>query len=159
MLGFPIGVWMGALPDPPNSPAHFTLTLAFTEMCIPATGVSTGCWIGPFNNVMHSRVRSLLSDEHTSLVPFHRLSPPCPSIPPSKVFRFVCSFPLHEDLTTSDLTIWTNLIGRPLPQPAETHRVSRVRRGGGGIHFIARRLLDLPNALHFMKIMTLVAHQ
>ena len=39
MLGFPLGVWMGALPDPPNSPAHFTLTLAFTEMCTPATGV------------------------------------------------------------------------------------------------------------------------
>ena len=78
MLGFPLEARMKAFPDPPNSPTRFALTLAFTEMCTPATGMPAGRWIDPFNNVVHLYVRSLLSDEHTSLIPYYR-----PLVPPS----------------------------------------------------------------------------
>ena len=86
-LDSPFEARMKAFPDPPNSPTRFALALAFTEMCTPATGMPAGRWIDPFNNVVHLYVRSLLSDEHTSLIPYYR-----PLAPPSHPSRFSGSY-------------------------------------------------------------------
>jgi len=151
--------WMKAFPDPTNSPAHHTRTLGIhCPRPIKATHVDT---ISSFCGVVRLEVTvGQLYHGGITLVPLHGLSPVLRSLrldfatlPDSDIFGLICSFPLLEDLALSSISRgqrdgqWTT----PSTSPRLTGslELSRVTEG---IQPITRRLLDLPNGLHFTTI-------
>jgi len=158
-----VGSWMKTFPDPSTSPADYTCTLKVLDIWA-ATAASH--WLRAFRQVVRLHMVTLATDEdQISLVPFHGLWPALrslrlgfDSIPPSKVFDFMCSFPLLEDLmlfhigheNTSD--IWIT----PSTSPKLTGSLDLGAMWG--IWPTARRLLDLPNGLHFTRIALVCVH-
>jgi len=116
-----------------------------------------GGWIRSFHNVVQLRLERITWEGPRSpLIPFHRLSPTVRSLSLActsfEVFDLICSFPLLEDLGLILLTAgsaggWT----APLTSPKFTGSLELMTRAGG-IRPAVRRLLDLPNGLHFAKI-------
>jgi len=153
--------WIAAFPDPLNSPAHYTRTLTVIGLrLVTGTGEDVTPWIRAFHNVVHLHVETKCwsGPDLASHVPFHGLSPAIrslrlesPDTQPSIIFKLICSFPLLEDLTL------LTLISAPAPDEWTTPSTSPTLTGSlllsGGISpTITRRLLDLPNGLHFTKI-------
>ena len=101
--------WKETFPDPPTSPGHYTktLTIKYPHAITPADAEAGG-WIRGFSRVVGLELdtRNTHADESgISLVPFHGLSPAIKSLrigfgtlPPSKIFNLILSFPLLEDL-------------------------------------------------------------
>ena len=103
-----------------------------------------------------------LDPMEVSLVPFHKFAPTLKTLrvnsllfPLSQVFNLICSLPLLEDL---------DLIGRDgwaadddnLSTPSTAVPLTPAFTGTLQLHpemiSTARRLLDLPNGLHFRKL-------
>ena len=130
---------------------------------------SVRCWYGqrcdsldpllPQCRALHLDVetRGRTSFERASLSLFPGLSPAIKSLrlkslhtPPCTLFDLIYSFSLLEDLTLLALA--------PVPEPDHWTTPSTFPRFtgslllSGGIGPITRRLLDLPNGLHFTKI-------
>ena len=151
--------WKKAFPDPSNSPAHHVRSLSIRyKSAVAATDV--GGWVHPFHNLTHLRLESLdWGGSLSSLVPFHGLSPTLRSLSLRvaylEVLDLICSFPLLEDLTLLSLRRESNVWNTPLTSPKLTGSLNL--RAVDGIRPAARRLLDLPNGLHFAKIM-IVCH-
>ena len=162
-------LWMKAFPDPSNSPAHYARTLAILGgKLVAAASTDVGRWILAFHNVVHFHVNAGSWVENwgynyqISLIPFHGLSPTIRSlclyssfIPSSETLDLVCSFPLIEDFTfisydrENEPKEWT----APLTSPKLTGSLKLESVVGGiGLGSAVRRLLDLPNGLHFRKI-------
>ena len=155
--------WMKTFPDPLNSPADYTWTLKILDIC-HATAASH--WLRAFRHVVRLHIVTLATDEdQISLVPFHGIWPALKSlrlgfdsIPPSEIFNFMCSSPLLEDLmlfhigheNTSD--IWIT----PSTSPKLTGSLDLGAMWG--IWPTARRLLDLPDGLHFTRISLMCVH-
>ena len=153
-------LWMAAFPDPLNSPAHYTRTLTVIGLrFVAGTGNDVTPWIRSFHNVVHLDVetRGRTSFERASLSLFPGLSPAIKSLrlkslhtPPCTLFDLIYSFSLLEDLTLLALASvpepdhWTT--------PSTFPRFTGSLLLSGGIGPITRRLLDLPNGLHFTKI-------
>jgi len=98
-------------------------------------------------------------DQGVSLAPLHGFSPVIrslhltfTSLPNSKVFDFICSFPLLEDLALVSRTRRDS--DMPWNPPSTSPRItgSLELQLIEGIQFTACRLLDFPNGLHFTKI-------
>ena len=158
--------WMKVFPDPSNSPAHHTRSLSIRELSkilisTPA-GMDMGRWIRAFYNVVHFvfdldinySVKGRYDDHIASFLGF---SPTVRSLrvtsTSSKVFDFVCSFPLLEDLALINIYSERDTVRRrrtPSTSPKLTGSLYLSARGG--ICSSARQLLDFPDGLRFTKI-------
>jgi len=149
--------WKMSFPDPANSPAHHIQTLS---ICHPhlIRAVDT---ILTFCNVRRLDVFARGSkNPWISLLPLHGSFPilrslylSFDSLPDSVILDFICSFPLLEDLTL-DCVGYGNRVQR-WDAPPTTPRLSgtlQIETGFRGTRSIIRRLLDLPNGIHFSKI-------
>ena len=160
-LGPPIESWMKAFPDPSNSPAHHTraLTIRGTRSVI-AAGADVDRWIRAFHNVVHLHLDILgWSNDQASFAPFHGLSPTVrslhlsfTSVPPSEVFGLLCSFPLLEGFTLLAFSHKDEVEGCTAPSSPRLTGSLGLRILAEGISHTARRLLCLPNGLHFTRI-------
>jgi hypothetical protein len=98
-------------------------------------------------------------DDGTSLVPLYRLSPALrslqlafASLPDSQVIGLICSLPLLEDLALVCIGHGNRDDGWNAPSTSPRLTGSLELRMVEGIQPIAHRLLNLPNGLHFTKI-------
>ena len=116
-----------------------------------------GCgWLDPHLSQCHPLEPHLPGRSSAFLVSFHGLSPTVRSLHLSSTttesFNLVCSFPLLEDLSfvffgsKSEPDRWNV----PLRSPKLTGSLDL--RTPMGTRSVARRLLDLPDGLHFTKI-------
>jgi hypothetical protein len=155
-LEFHIELWKKAFPDPSNSPAHHTRSLSICGiLLIPAADFDVGDWIHTFHNLVHLHLESIGCEDHpVTLVPFHGLSPTLRSLSlraiSSEVLDLVCSFPLLEDLALASLSPGSGTWNTPLTSPKLTGSLNLTTFGD--ILPVARRLLSLPNGLHFTRI-------
>ena len=153
--------WMKAFPDPSNSPAHYARTLEIRGLEVfDRAGADARAWFHSFNKITRLFVNTVEWDtaRGTTLIPLHELSPSLKSlqisrrsIPSPKVLDLICSFPLLEDLqlhslgTEKDTDHWV--------VPSASPKFAGYLHLTGKNHFIARRLLDFPDGLHFSKVL------
>ena len=118
-----------------------------------------------FCNVIHLRLEWLSGENHqASLVPSHGFSPALRSFRLTSVHTFeffdlVCSFPLLKDLTLASFIPESNPSGWNVPLTSPKLTGSLGLRMVRGTRLAARRLLDLPDGLHFMKITVLCSSE
>ena len=154
-------MWKGAFPDPSNSPARHTRTLSIYGIPAPtATDEEVDSWIRAFHSVVHLRLESL---NQAALLPFYGLSPTVRSLrltyTTPEIFPFVCSFPLLEDLALVGLDYQTDAGGWNAPLTSPKLTGSLDLRVFGSVRPVVRRLLDLPDGLHFSKITVLFSEE
>jgi len=157
-LGLSVGSWKNTFPDPMDSPARHTRTLSIHQPhLIKAAHMDT---ISTFHRVVCLNVIAGGYGGENSLVPLHGFSPVLRSLrlasavlPDSKLFDLVCSFPLLEDLALISHDSARSDEGRSIPStsPGLTGSLE-LDAMLNGIHSTTRRLLDLPNGLHFTTI-------
>jgi hypothetical protein len=151
-----IELWKKTFPDPPSSPAHHTRSLSIRGIPpITAADGDVGGWIRTFQNLTHFHLESIgLNDRQVPLVAFHGLSPTLKSLRltciSSEVLDLICSFPLLEDLALISLGPGSDAWNTPSTSPKLTG--SLELKAFGEFRTVARRLLDLPDGLHFTKI-------
>ena len=159
--GSPIESWMKAFPDPLSSPAHYTHSLCIRDPGVVPTGART--WVRSFRHVRELSVRTFGWKEPRGISPVHLngLSPTLTSLhltsfgtSISEIIGLICSFPLLEDLSLystfeTDDDGWT-------PPPTSPKFAGSLRLRGDN-RFTIRRLLALPDGLHFSTIQ-LVCH-
>jgi len=155
--------WVKTFPDPANTPAHHTRTLSVlypTHYPRLIKAARTGIF-SSFSSVVHLSLSvGWWHDETFSHVPLHGLSPVLRSlhlsfvvIPHSEILTLICSFPLLEDLALDSVRPeqrdgqWTT----PSTSPRLTGSLE-LCIGMGGMQSITNPLVDLPNGLHFTKI-------
>ena len=163
--------WKTVFPDPSTSPARYAKTM-FTgcPRVLTALAAKEGCWVSAFSRVVDLKmniVGRIGENKAISLVPFHRFSPVLKcldilysDIPPSKIFKFICSFPLLEDvlLRTLDHSLTErdhSLTERPIivqPSSSPVFSGTLTVRHGAEIGPIASRLLSLPGGLRFRRL-------
>ena len=174
--------WKETFPDPSTSPAHYvhTLSVKFPQV-ITVKDAEEGGWIRTFSRVVCFNVDSRmpdLNDLGISLSPFRGFSPILRSLrvfsillPYSQILGLVRSLPLLEDLMLvlygsiddddgddddsddgddPDTNGLPTAVSPPAPSPVFTGALGIVLLRGMGP--IARRLLDLPNGLHFREV-------
>ena len=160
--------WRNTFPDLVESPAYHAHTLFIGCPHAVTTGdAEVGGWIRAFYNVVNLEVWTGLDsdDRDVSLIPFHNFSPAlkslrvfASSIPRSRVFDFVSSLPLLEDLAMIDHTHVDGLGGsdwcwdgfRPSTSPVLTGTLElNLKRR---MEPTVRLLLSLSNGLHFRKL-------
>jgi len=153
--------WKNTFPDPSNSPARHTLALIIDcPEVITAADAEEGGWIQAFSRVVHLVVRSCVKDGTISFAPLYGFSPilkslhvssPMPQGP--QLSGLVLSFPLLEDLTLicrdQFLNEGLNVTQADVPETSPPFTGSLEIQPFGGLGITARRLLDLPNGLHF----------
>ena len=153
-----IELWVEAFPDPTNSPARHTRTLSIhSPHRIKAAHADT---VSSFCSVVRLDVTTgQWNNETPTLISLHGLFPVLRSLyltfialPDSEIFALICSLPLLEDLEFRSLGCghrdgrWTT----PSTSPRLTGSLDL--RKVEWIQSITRRLLDLPNGLHFTTI-------
>jgi hypothetical protein len=114
-----------------------------------------GGWIRTFHNLVHLDLQRFCRlRERASLTPFYGLSPTLRSLrltfTSSEVLDLICSFPLLEDLALISLRHGSNPRKIPPTSPKLTGSLSLSDIGE--IRPVVRRLLNLPDGLHFAKI-------
>jgi hypothetical protein len=154
-----IELWKKAFLDPSNSPAHHTRSLTICGIPVVTTAdTDAGGWIRTFHNLTRLHLESLSWGEHVSLVPFHGLSPTLRSLrltcTSPDVLDLICSFPLLEDLALIYPSHGSDVWNTPPTSPKLTGSLNLSMFGG--IRPVARRLLSLPNGLHFTKIIVML---
>ena len=147
----PVEWWKKAFPDPSNSPAHHTRTPSISNMSFNTT--TLGDLINTFPNI----VRLQLSDLSLAFpAPFHELLPTVRSLELSytslEAFYLIYSFPLLENLSLNALFPRSDTDGWNPPLTSPTFTGSLILRAGEGTHSVIRRLLVLPDGLHFSEI-------
>ena len=161
--------WKKTFPDPSTSPAYYTRTLLVgCPQDVTAADAEEDGWIRTFSCVARLEVDTGwdVNDWGVSLTPFHALSPVLKSlcvssvhIPPLWVFGLARSLPHLEDLTLmtygtakdDDLDVYGPPTTIPPPSsPPFTGTLILFLPGGVGP--TARRLLGLPNGLHFRTL-------
>ena len=159
--------WKKAFPDPSRSPVHYTHTLAVgCDPAIMAADAEEGGWIQTFSHVVSLALETTKygGEEELSFVPFHKFSTSLRSLrvfsillPPSQVLNLIRSLPLLEDLALIGHGMWDSdddeSDGPPTAFPSASPALTGTLelflfQGRTGV---ARRLLDLPNGLHFRK--------
>ena len=162
--------WKKTFPDPSHSPAYYarTLVVKYPQVVTAADGEDGG-WIRTFSRVVRLDVytrKSNPNDSEVSLSPFHGFSPILKTLrvcskllPHSLISGFVRSLPHLENLSliaygsanNDDLDISGPPGATPPPSsPPFMGSLSLVLFRGIGP--VTRRLLDLPNGLHFRKL-------
>jgi len=147
-----IELWKKTFPDPQDSPAYHTRSLAICGTpVVTAADEGVGGWIRTFHNVVHLQLSRL---DRASLVPFHGLSPTVRSLRLSQttpdVFGLICSFPLLENLALNALEGDADGWNTPSTPPKLTGSLDL--RMSGRAHSVTRRLLELPGGLRFSRV-------
>ena len=162
--------WKKTFPDPSNSPAYHTHILSVgCPQAVTMADAEEGGWVRAFSRVVQLEVDSSLDslgDSEVSLAPFHAFPPILRSLrlfsitlPLSRIFGLVRSLPLLEDLSlivygipnNDDLDAGGPPIGiSPPSSPVFTGTLRLALSDGMGP--TVRRLLDLPNGLHFRQL-------
>jgi len=157
-----IELWKEAFPDPSDSPACNTRVLSIRGLpAVTAADAEGTGWIHTFHRLVKLDLDTFGYDDHQiSLVPLHQVSPNLTSltlchtsISPSEVFGLVCSFPLLEDLALLSCDGRSDTDGWDVPPTSPKFTGTLDLRSMGGIRSVAHQLCDLPNGLHFNKIM------
>ena len=160
--------WKTVFPDPSTSPARYARIMCTgCPRVLTALAAKEGCWVSAFSRIVDLNmniVRRIGENKVISLVPFHGFSPVLKSldilysdIPPSKIFKFICSFPLLEDVSLH--TMDHSLTERPIvvqPSSSPVFTGSLRVRHEAGIGPIASRLLSLPGGLRFRRLCLLL---
>ena len=163
-----IELWKKTFPNRSNSPACHTHTLLVRcPEVITAADAEEGGWIRTFPRVARLRVHgNPANDMEVSLIPFHVFSPVLKSLsiffntlPNSQVFDLISSLPLLEDLTLVidgvDVGGASNLDAAPaVVQPPTSCAFTGTLELTlfKGMEPTTRRLLGLPNGLHFRSL-------
>jgi hypothetical protein len=155
--------WKEIFPDPANSPAHHTRFLVVHRPeVVTVADAEEGGWILTFSNVERLELWNEVSAGGLNLLPFQNFSPVLKSLrfnfdsfPLSKAFNLICSLPLLEDLSLKigdvEIDDGDSTVFRPPTSPPLTGTLTlNLRRGGD---YFVRRLLDLPNGLHFRDLL------
>ena len=164
--------WKGTFPDPITSPAHYTKTLHVSclRFVVPMDA-GVGGWIRGFSRVVNLEFNTrytLHADElAVFLAPFHGLSPAVKTLrvdfavlPPSRIFNFILTFPLLEDLTLIGDVDNTSIDNDDdLNELLTAVRLSNPPAFNGSLELplnrgtrpIGRRLLFLQGGIHFRK--------
>ena len=164
--GHDIESWMKTFPDPSNSPAHHTRSLRFSNLAsITAASAHAGTYVHPFHHVVELKVKTRWPDSlRTSLAQFKRFSPSLRSLclsristTLSEVLDLICSFPLLEDVRLDGVVAesGTDQWHAPLTSPKLTGLLHLNDKN----HLVARRLLDLPDGLHFSEILVVCPNE
>jgi len=163
--------WKETFPDVANTPAcHTRRLLVGCPWLVVAADAEEGGWIRAFSAVASLEITVASHDLHftaskVSLAPFHNFSPTLKSlrVDPTifqypRLFDLVLSFPLLVNLSL--VCYYGILFGYrgsdgpqsvvPSTSPALSGNLNFCVTGGAGK--AARRLLDLPNGLHFRRI-------
>jgi hypothetical protein len=172
--------WKETFPDPANSPACYTETLYIGLYIIAAGETEVGGLLRDFSRVVRlevgsTRVGSLVGASEVSFIPFYGFSPilksirvVVPALLSSRLFKFILSFPLLEDLAVT--------VRRPPTDNAdgsaegETPTATQPRNApifpgtielllAGGMEPFARRLLSLPGGIHPRKLALTWLHE
>jgi len=150
-------LWKNTFPDSTNSPAHHTRTLfiSYPDFIRAPDTILTFC-----NVERLDVIAGRSNDARISLLPLHGSFPILRSLylsfyslPDSGILDFICSFPLLEDLTL-DCFGYGYSVQRG-NAPSTSPRLSgsfKIKAGFEAARSIVRRLLDLPNGIHFAKI-------
>ena len=157
-----VKLWEETFPDPFNSPARYTRSLTIRRSrVVISVGRGVGCWIRTFSGIvrLHVDIRGN-GGEEDPFATLRGLSPTLKSlrlaygssVPSSKIFSLVCSFPLLEDLALLSPGNNSNIDGRNIPStsPKLTGHLDLTMIGG--IRPAVDRLLELPGGLRFSKI-------
>ena len=163
-------LWKKTFPDQASSPAQHTriLFIGCVEV-VTAADAEQDDWIRTISRIARSRAHSNPPPRPNylgvSLVPFHGFSPILrylrilsTTLQNSQIFDLISSLPLLENLTLGINGIDDNVLNsdvlptvlRPSTSPALTGALDLALFKGMGP--IARRLLGLPNGLHFRKL-------
>ena len=161
--------WKTTFPDPTNSPAYHTHTLSIgCVQFIEEADAEEGGWIQTFSRVERLIVNCPWMNFYPaaiSLAPFHKFSSTLKSLdltslllPLSQIFYLIHSLPLLEDLSLIGRD--TSVVNDDKLDPASTVVPQTSPPFTGtlklplylGMTNTARRLLDLPNGLHFRKL-------
>ena len=160
--------WKKTFPDPANSPAYHAHSLFVgCIQIVEEADAEEGGWIQAFSSVERLTVNRPWLDfdaVEVSLAPFRRLSRSVKYLRvtsvflPRSVFNLIHSLPLLEDLTLigHDTSVFNNNeldtspSATPLASPAFTGTLQLLLFQG--MMNVARRLVDLPNGLHFRKL-------
>ena len=162
--------WTKTFQDIADSPACHARTLFVgCPWLIVGADAGKGGWIRAFSRVAKLDVANdarYFSALEISLTPFYKFSPSLKSLcigpirlPNPWLFDLICSFPLLEDLSltgrdksllSDDDTHGPRSLG-PSTSPAFTGSLNFYIRGKGAGN-TARQLLELPNGLHFRKL-------
>ena len=159
--------WLKTFPDPTNSPARHTRTLNNEETLEDA---GENSWIQGFSRVERLSVGcpSTRNISTSSLIPYRKLAPSLKSLcvtseilSHSHVFDLVRFLPLLQDLTLrglgSDSKVHKSSTDvPPRTSPAFTGTLELLLVVG--IPGTIRRLLDLPNNLHFRTLRLSLFH-
>ena len=161
--------WKKAFPDTAKSPAYHAHTLFVgCPWLVTASDAEEGGWIRAFFGVASLHVdggtRYLRAPE-VSLAPFYQFSPSLKSLlvgpfvfPYPQVFDIILSFPLLEDLILTGYDRSSVKGGDPNGPRAVIPSRSPPLTGLLGLHIqggaenTVRQLLELPNGLHFRKL-------
>ena len=157
--------WKKAFPNPSNSPAYHTRSLA-AGCDVTEADAEEGGWIPTFSRLVRLELDCPASyGKRENLVPFRKFSPTLKSLyvdsillVGSQLFGLICFLPLLEDLVLAGRTASVDdeddlqrpQTAVPLPSPVLSGLLDLSMRDGMGN--IARRLLDLPGGFHFRKL-------
>jgi len=155
--------WKKTFPDSARSPARYTRNLrVHCVSAITTEDAREGGWLRSFSHVVRLElfyINGMFSSQNAiSLAPFHKISPSVRSLHvtgylllPLQIFRLVQSLPLLENVKTygHHADGWCLLPVFPTsPIFTGTLELELVR----GIFPLALGLLDMPNGLHFRKL-------
>jgi len=155
--------WMKTFPDPSDSPAFHTNSLAISCTQVIRTA---GGWIQTFPRITNLQLSGIINqrprDPKAPLVPFYKFSPTlkslymhCITLPYPELFTLVCSSPLLEDLTLTghEMLSWSGDDPRGVVTSASPLLTGSLKLTiPGGMEYTARQLLNLPNGLHFRTL-------
>jgi hypothetical protein len=158
-----LNAWKKTFADPTNSPARYTTTLFVDCSRFDTAADVGGGWIRLFSGVVELEVWNNARGRvglRGNLIPFFNFSPVLKSLrmsffllPLSEIFALIPSLPLLEDLAVSgeviDLIDEDEAAFKPSKSPPLTGTFTLHL--SYGMENFARRLLDLPNGLHFRK--------
>jgi len=175
--------WKKLFSDPSTSPARFAKSLQVgCARAVTAADAEVGGWLTGFAHIVHldletqeifpGEFNTYPRQKAISLVPFHGFSAAIKSLrvntaelSPSRIFDFILSSPLLEDLTVSGYSTWVD-DGDGSDSPPTFVQPSNppVLTGSLGLSLVAgiepvvRRLLSIPGGIHFRKL-TLTWHR
>ena len=154
-----VELWKRTFPDPSGSLAPYTRTLSFLEL-YPTTLVNPDIvgWIHSFDRV-ENLILGFIRDSHgVSLVQLHGFSPALRSVslaystaPFSRIFDFISSFPLLENLALIMISPHTSDTGKWI-SPSTSPKFTGSLRITGAAPCIIRWLCGLPGGLHFREL-------
>ena len=163
--------WKTVFPDPSTSPARYTKALFIRYS--PKVAVAAreeGSWISTFAHVVRFELDTLdMIDANWSgfhLAQFHGFSPAIKSlrlsfysVPSSRAFDLINSFPLLDDLAVTSYDEWVGNNDAPEDQTTAIRSLISPPFTGSleldlwaGMDLMASRLLSLPGGLHFRRL-------